>query len=264
MHQPPGFRDPSRPDYVCLLQRSLYGLKQALRAWFQRFTTFISRIGFVHSRCDSSLFIYHQGIHLAYLLLYVDDIVLTGSSSKILSHIISLLSTEFSMTDLGDLHHFLGISTTRSVDGLFLSQKQYATEILDRVSMYNCKLVSTPADLSAKLDGTGTPIADPTLYRSLAGTLQYSTFTRPDITYAVQQICLYMHDLREPHFTALKRILRYIRGTTTHGLQLFTSPSSTLTAYSDADWGGCPVTRRSISGYCVFLGYNLISWSSKR
>lgn len=146
------------------------------------------------------------------------------------------------MTDLRDLHYFLGISVTRSSDGLFLSQHKYVTEILDRASMKNCKPASTPADLSAKFDGTAPHVADPTLYRSLAGALQYLTFTRPDITYDVQQIYLYMHDPHEPHFTALKRILRYLRGTTTHGLHLHTSPSRSFIAYSDADWTGCPVT----------------------
>ncbi|GJV21029.1 ribonuclease H-like domain-containing protein [Tanacetum coccineum] len=110
----------------------------------------------------------------------------------------------------------------------------------------------------------GTPVVDPTLYRSLAGSLQYLTFTRPDITYAVQQVCLYMHDPREPHFSALKRILRYVQGTLDYGLQLFSSTTDSLIAYSDADWAGCPTTRRSTSGYCVFLGNNLLSWSSKR
>ncbi|GKE28328.1 ribonuclease H-like domain-containing protein, partial [Tanacetum coccineum] len=81
---------------------------------------------------------------------------------------------------------------------------------------------------------------------------------------SVQQICLYMHDPRDPHFTALKRILRYVRGTIDHGLQLYVSSTSQLTAYTDADWAGCPVTRRSTSGYCVFLGDNLLSWSAKR
>ncbi|GKD56091.1 ribonuclease H-like domain-containing protein [Tanacetum coccineum] len=100
--------------------------------------------------------------------------------------------------------------------------------------------------------------------RSLAGALQYLTFTRPDISYAVQQVCLFMHDPREPHLSALKRILRYVRDTLSYGLQLYSSTTSSLVAYSDADWAGCPTTRRSTSGYCVFLGNNLLSWSSKR
>ncbi|GJQ94000.1 ribonuclease H-like domain-containing protein [Tanacetum coccineum] len=121
MHQPPGFRDSVHPDYVCLLQRSLYGLKQASRAWFQRFASYITRVGFSHSRCDSSLFIYRQGTDTAYLLLYVDDIVLTASSESLLQQIISSLHEEFAMTDLGPLNYFLGISVTRDSSGLFLS-----------------------------------------------------------------------------------------------------------------------------------------------
>nr|GEV98738.1 ribonuclease H-like domain-containing protein [Tanacetum cinerariifolium] len=122
----------------------------------------------------------------------------------------------------------------------------------------------TPVDTEYKLGSNGVPISDSTLYRSLAGGLQYLTFTRPDISYAVQQICLHMHDPQEPHLAALKRVLRYIHGTLDHGLQLHVSSTSQLNAYTDADWAGCPVTRRSTSGYCVFLGDNLLSWSAKR
>ncbi|GKA80648.1 ribonuclease H-like domain-containing protein [Tanacetum coccineum] len=264
MHQPPGFRDSAHPDYVCLLQRSLYGLKQAPRAWFQRFASYITRAGFQHSRCDTSLFIYRQGMDTAYLLLYVDDIVLTASSQALLQQIIHSLHTEFAMTDLGSLNYFLGISVTRDSSGMFLSQKKYAIEIIERAGMLNCNPSRTPVDTESKLGATGDVVSDPTLYRSLAGSLQYLTFTRPDISYAVQQVCLHMHDPREPHFSALKRILRYVRGTLDYGLQLFSSSTTDLVAYSDADWAGCPTTRRSTSGYCVFLGNNLLSWSSKR
>ncbi|GJS66086.1 ribonuclease H-like domain-containing protein [Tanacetum coccineum] len=208
MHQPPGFRDSVHLDYVCLLQRSLYGLKQALRAWFQRFASYNTRIGFSHSRCDPSLFIYRQGTDTAYLLLYVDDIVLIASSES--------------------------ISVTRDSSGLFLSQKKYAVEILERAHMVTCNPCRTPVDTESKLGADGDPV------------------------------CLYMHDPREPHFSALKRIMRYVQGTLDYGLQLFSSSTTDLVAYSDADWAGCPTTRRSTSGYCVFLGNNLLSWSSKR
>lgn len=131
--------------------------------------------------------------------------------------------------------------------------------------MSNCNACRTPSDTSSKLSASlGSPISDPTVYRSLAGALQYLTFTLPDICYAVQQVCLFMHDPRDSYFAALKRILRYLRGTLDHGLHLSPSRDSHITAYSDADWGGCPDTRRSTSGYCVYLGDNLISWSSKR
>ncbi|GJZ03537.1 ribonuclease H-like domain-containing protein [Tanacetum coccineum] len=166
MHQPPCFRDSTHLDYVCLLQRSLYGLKQAPQAWFQRFAVYVTRVGFTHSRCDTSLFIYRQGTATAFLLLYVDNIVLTTSSEILLQRTIDSLHQEFSMTDLGSLNFFW-----------------------------------------SKLGDDGDPVSDPTLYRSLAGFLQYLTFTRNDISYAVQQVCLYMHDPREPHFLYLKRIL---------------------------------------------------------
>ncbi|XP_071704226.1 uncharacterized mitochondrial protein AtMg00810-like [Rutidosis leptorrhynchoides] len=168
------------------------------------------------------------------------------------------------MTDLGPLNYFLGIHATRTTSGMFLSQKQYAHENIERASMPTCHPCRTPVEPGAKLTSHGPPVQDPTLYRSLAGALQYLTFTRPDISYVVQQICLFMHDPREQYMHALKRIIRYIQGTTELGLQLYTSSPTTLVAYSDADWAGCPTTRRSTSGYCIFLGNNLLSWSSKR
>ncbi|GJX11315.1 ribonuclease H-like domain-containing protein [Tanacetum coccineum] len=130
--------------------------------------------------------------------------------------------------------------------------------------MQHCNPCRTPIDTESKLGPDGDPVSDSTLYRSLAGSLQYLTFTRPDISFVVQQVCLYLHDPREPYITALKRILWYVRGTLDHGLQLHVSTTTQLTAYTDADWPGCPVTRRSTSGYCVFLGDNLLSWSAKR
>lgn len=214
---------------------------------------------------DTSLFIYHRGADTAYLLLYVDDIILTASSQSVLTSVMHALQSEFDMKDLGSLHYFLGVSVSHSSHGMFLSQQKYATEIIARANMTNCNPCLTPVDTKSKLSAsTGPPVDDPTLFRSLAGALQYLTFTRPDISYAVQQICLFMHNPRVPHMAALKRIIRYLQGTISHGLFLHRSAALDLIAYSDADWGGCPDTRRSTSGYCVFLGHNLISWSSKR
>ncbi|XP_071727263.1 uncharacterized mitochondrial protein AtMg00810-like [Rutidosis leptorrhynchoides] len=265
MHQPAGFRDPQYPNHVCYLKKSLYGLKQAPRAWYQCFTEYVSRLGFIHSKCDHSLFIYKHGTDTAYILLYVDDIILTASSKSLKDMIMRHLDAEFSMTDLGQLSSFLGISVTHTPTGLFLNQATYARDILERADMLHCKPAKTPVDTKSKLSARAGPVFhDPSFFRSMAGALQYLTFTRPDISYAVQQICLHMHAPHDGHMGALKRILRYIHGTIDHGIYLSKSPSRSLVAYTDADWAGCPDTRRSTSGYCVYLGDNLISWSSKR
>jgi hypothetical protein len=262
--QPTGFVDSNKPDFVCRLNKSLYGLKQAPRAWHNRFASHLTSLGFHEAKSDTSLFIYGHGSDMAFLLLYVDDIVLTASSTDLLQRIISALRQEFSMTDMGSLHHFLGVSVQRNKDSMFLSQRQYMLDILERAGMQDCKPCSTPVDTHAKLSADGVKVADPTHYRSIVGALQYLTFTRPDIAYAVQQVCLYMHDPREPHLGAMKRILRYLQGTLDLGLHLHRTTPADLIVYTDADWAGCPDTRKSTSGYAVFLGDNLISWSSKR
>lgn len=130
--------------------------------------------------------------------------------------------------------------------------------------MLNCKPFRTPADTSAKFDSIGPPVSNPTRYKTHVRALQYLTFTRPGIVYVVQQVCLFMHDPRELHFTALKSILQYICGTVDHGLQLYASPSRVQIAYSNVDWVGCPSTHCSMSGYCVFMVHNFFSWTSKR
>ncbi|GKC11294.1 ribonuclease H-like domain-containing protein, partial [Tanacetum coccineum] len=153
------------------------------RAWFQRFAAYAARVGFHHSRCDSSLFIYRHGSDIAYLLLYVDDIVLTASSSTLLQQVIGSLHAEFSMTDLGPFNYFLGISVTRNTSGMFLSQSKYATKVLERANMLACNPCRTPLDTETKLAADG------------------------------DTVCLCMHDPQEePHFYALKRILHYVRG----------------------------------------------------
>ncbi|CAM8914983.1 unnamed protein product [Rhodiola kirilowii] len=265
MHQPAGFRDTQRPDHVCLLQKSLYGLRQAPRAWNKRFTDFVSTLGFRRSISDHSLFVFRDGDCVAYLLLYVDDIILTASSEALRCEFISRLSSEFAMKDLGPLHYFLGVAVSSHAGGLFLSQKTYTQDIIHRAGMESCKSAATPVDTKPKLASADSPpVSDSTHYRSLAGALQYLTFTRPDVAYAVQQVCLFMHDPREVHMLALKRILRYLQATLDLGLHLSSSSTTSLVSYTDADWAGCPDTRRSTSGYCIFLGDNLISWSAKR
>jgi hypothetical protein len=197
--------------------------------------------------------------------LYVDNIIITASTTTLLHGIISSLNFEFAMSDLGPLHHFLGVNVHRTSHGLFLSQQQYALELLERANMLNYNPIATPIDTKCKLFGQdGHTISHPSLYRSPSGALQYLTLTRPDLSYAIQQACLSMHYPREAHFQLVKRILCYVKGTAHLGLQLHTGSSSELAAYSDADWAGCPDTCKSTSGFCVFLGINLVSWYSKK
>lgn len=148
----------------------------------------------------------------------------------------------------------------RDDNGFFLSQAQYTENILERAGMANCKPASTPVDVKQKLSASDGELAtDGTFYRSITGAMQYLTLTRPDIAYAVNQACLYMHSPRAAHWNLVKRILRYLRGTIDDGLAISASPSTELRAFFDANWAGCPDTRRSTSGYCVFLGDSLVS-----
>lgn len=163
--QPVGFIDPSKKDHICILNKSLYGLKQAPCAWYTRFAAYIQFVGFLPIIFNSSLFVLCQGDDLAYLLLYVDDIVLTTSSTQLLPKTISLLHREFSMKDIGPLHFFLGISVERSSAGFFLSQQKYAEELLDHASMASCKPATTAIDTSPKLStASGTLLPDSSLY----------------------------------------------------------------------------------------------------
>jgi hypothetical protein len=157
------------------------------------------------------------------------------------------------------------IAVSHCREGLLLSQRQYAIDVLQRAGMAECHSNATRIDTQSKLSATdGELLSDATKYRSLAGALQYLTLTCPDISYAVQQICLHMHASCVPHMALVKRVLWYVRGTMNFGLHLRASSSISLTAYSDADWAGCPDTRRSTFRYCVYYGDSLISWSSKR
>jgi hypothetical protein len=154
--------------------------------------SFLLSIWFTKAKSDTSLFVFRRGTDTAYLLLYVDDIVLTASSPDLLRRIISALQREFAMKDLGALHHFLGMQVERRCDGFLLSQRQYMVDILSRAGMSECKPCSTPVDTNLKVAATeGAPMSASaaTDFRSLAGALQYLTFTRPDIAYAVQQVC---------------------------------------------------------------------------
>ena len=235
MEQPLGYTDPQFPQHVCRPKRALYGLKQAPRAWFHRFSSFLLKLCFHSSQADSSLFVYYSSLGTVYLLLYVDGMVITGSNSSMVQTLITWLSKEFSMKDLGDLHYFLGIEVQANEKGLFLNQTKYALELLQHASMIDAKPISTPCVVGQHLSIEGKLFSDPTMFRSLAGALQYLTITRPDLSFSVNSICQFMHAPTEDHFRALKRILRYVKGTPHHGLQLHQQSTHDILLYSNAD-----------------------------
>ncbi|KAH7843176.1 hypothetical protein Vadar_013578 [Vaccinium darrowii] len=220
-------------------------------------------LGFKNSLVDSSLFVLHQGADLIYFLVYVDDLLITGNNPQLVDQIITQLSASFALKDLGQLHFFLGIEVVTTPKGILLSQQKYAMDLLVKAGMSDCRPCSTPSSLRHDDDSTKAPMSNPEMYRSLVGSLQYLTLTRPELSFAVNSVCQHMHMPLECHFTAVKRILRYIKGTLDQGL-LFSKGALSLAAFSDADWAGSSVDRRSTGGYCVFLGQNLISWSAKK
>lgn len=263
--QPPGFIDPDRPHHVCRLKKALYGLKQAPRAWYQELKTFLGQMGCYNSVADTSVFIYIQGAHVLYILVYVDDIIITGSSLSMVSACIHVLSSRFSLKDPTDLHYFLGIEVTRTRSGLHLMQRKYIIDLLTKMHMLDAKPVTTPQATTPKLSlSTGTPLADAKEYRMVIGSLQYLSYTRPDIAYSVNRLSQFMHRPTDAHWQAAKRILRYLAGTLSHGIFLGRQSPLHLHAFSDADWAGDTDDFVSTNAYIVYLGSNPIAWSSKK
>ncbi|PKU66248.1 Retrovirus-related Pol polyprotein from transposon TNT 1-94 [Dendrobium catenatum] len=264
MRQPIGFVDPKAPNSVCKLHKSLYGLKQAPRKWFEKLTSFLQNQGFRFSRSDPSLLIFSHNHIQMFLLIYVDDFLLTGNDASAIQALLSILHSEFALKQLGNISLFLGIQVVRQPSGIFLTQQHYAEQLIKESGLEDCNQSPTPFSPKTNSCSTQTePFSDPTLYRRLAGSLQYLSITRPDIAFATNQVCQHMHQPTVQDFQSLKRLLRYIKGTTSFGLPL-TSGELILQTYTDADWASDSSDRKSISGFCTFLGPNLISWTVKK
>lgn len=263
--QPPGFEDPDRPHHVCRLRKALYGLKQAPRAWYQELKTFLCQMGCYNSAADTSVFIYVADKHVLYILVYVDDIIVTGSSYTMISACINVLSSRFSLKDPTDLDYFLGIEVTRTTRGLHLMQRKYVIDLLTKMNMLDAKPVSTPLPTTPKLTLTsGFALDNPQEYRMVVGSLQYLAFTRPDIVYSVNKLSQFMHKPTDEHWKAAKRILRYLAGTLSHGIYISKFSPNTLHAYSDADWAGDTDDYISTNAYIVYMGSTPIAWSSRK
>ncbi|GJV96906.1 retrovirus-related pol polyprotein from transposon RE1 [Tanacetum coccineum] len=206
--------------------------------------------GFRKSLADASLFIYNQDGVTVYFLVYVDDIILTGNNSKFMDDFVNKLATRFSIKDLGSLHQFLGVEVISTTSGLFLSQHRHTADLLSRFKMIGVKEVATPLNSTETLSLTdGSPNVDVSSYRSIVGSLQYLAITRPDVSFAVNKLSQFMHAPTHLHLQALKRVLRYLKGTIHHGLFLKRASPFTLTAFYDSDWGGVRDNRRSTTAY---------------
>uniref|UniRef100_A0A2N9FVG4 CCHC-type domain-containing protein n=1 Tax=Fagus sylvatica TaxID=28930 RepID=A0A2N9FVG4_FAGSY len=263
MQAPPGYSD--YPDKVFLLRRAFYGLKKTPRAWFVKFSSIVHQFGISSSSYDTTLFIRRSDKGMILLLLYVDDMIITGDDHSGISDFKLFLHQQFEMKDLGHLSYFLGLEVFSDSISYYLSQAKYASDLLSRAGLTDTKVVSTPLEMNARLTPLdGTPLSDATLYRQLVGSLVYLTVTRPDIAHAVHLVSQFLSALHFTHYAAVIHILRYIKGTMFHGLHFSAHSTLDLCAYSDADWAGDPTDHHSTTGFCFFLGDSLISWCSKK
>jgi histone deacetylase 1/2 len=265
MLQPPRFKDSSKPHHVCRLKKAIYGLKQAPKAWFTTLTAAITQLHFLQSKVDPSLFIYSTNAHKCYLLVYVDDLVITGNNLIFINTVIWHLSNQFHLKDLGDLHFFLGVEVIQTHVGLFLTQHKYIRDLLSHTNMVGAKDVSTPLSTSQSLQlQDGTTPTDYSKFHSIIWSLQYLSFTRPDIYFAVNKLSQFMHKPSQNHWTTTKRLLRYLKKTIFHGIQISKTSALALNTFLNANWAGNLDDRSSTSTYICFLGDTPISWKSNK
>ena len=255
----------SSPHDVCKLRRSLYGLKQPPRAWFEKFRSTLLSFSFTQNQYDSSLFLHTSTSGIVILLVYVDDIIITGTDCGLITNLQQWLHATFHMKDLGQLTYFLGLEVHYRSHGLFANQHKYIQDLITLAGLEDTSSVDTPMEVNVKYrKDEGDLLEEPTLYRRLVGSLIHLTTTRPDISYAVHQVSQFMSSPRHLNLAAVRRIIRYLRESPSCGLFFPTNTSLQLVAYSDVDWAACPDTRQSTTGWCMFLGDALISWRCKK
>ncbi|XP_049934544.1 retrovirus-related Pol polyprotein from transposon RE1 isoform X1 [Nymphaea colorata] len=264
MQQPPGFVAEGECQKVCRLRKAIYGLKQSPRAWFQKLSENIENEGFRRSSADHSLFVKKTSTGTVIVLVYVDDIIVTGDDDQGISNIKDVLGQHFVTKDLGELRYFLGIEFARNQKGLIMCQRKYVTDVLQETGMLGCRPASTPMDINTRLYDDDTEDVDARQYRGIVGKLLYITVTRPDIAYAVSRVSQFMDKPKKVHWDAAMMILRYLKNSPGTGLFFQNGTSLTISVYVDADYAGCPSDRKSTTGFCVFIGSNLVTWKSKK
>ncbi|XP_017978303.1 PREDICTED: uncharacterized mitochondrial protein AtMg00810-like [Theobroma cacao] len=271
MDIPPGYEIqgeyPENVKLVCKLHKSLYGLKQASREWNAKIKSFIIQYGFIQSNADHSLFTMktNNGEFIA-LLLYVDDIVVGSSSKQAADDVKLFLSSHFKLKDLGTVKYFLGLEIARSPEGISISQRKYTLDLLEEHGLLGAKPVSTPIDYNQKLVKAQDEekLINSTNYRQLVGKLLYLTFSRLDIAYAVQVLSQFMDKPSLEHMNVAHRVLKYLKGSLGQGILMKSESNLMIVGYCDSDWAGCPNSRKSVTGYNMFIGNSLVTWKSKK
>ncbi|CAL1400026.1 unnamed protein product [Linum trigynum] len=264
MKLPPRFSH-AGDQRVCRLRKSLYGLRQASRNWYAKFTSALQEFGFVVSKADPSLFLYERPGTFVVVLIYVDDVVLTGDIPDVISRVKTFLRDRFSIKDLGPLKYFHGIEVARSPEGIVLCQRKYTSHILADSGLGAARPSGFPMEQNHSLTQPHDEQADEvSAYRRLIGRLLYLTITRPHIAYSVNILSQFVHSPSPAHVEAAHRVLRYLKAAPGQGLFLPAASTLELTAYCDADWAGCWSTRRSMTGYYIKLATAPVSWRAKK
>lgn len=262
---PPGFDSSVKPNHACKLKKALYGLKQAPRAWYTKVDTYLLSQGLQKSKADYNLYFHKAQGKLTLLLLYVDDVYLTGNNDEHIAFIKSEIQQAFEMSDLGLLSYSLGMEFLFRSDGLSVTQRQYIREMLTEFGLEKCKPAPTPMMEKLKLlPDMKAPLADSTKYQRMVGKLIFLTHTRIDIAFAVSIVSRFMNCPQEPHAQAVKRIYRYLQGTSDLALLYRRGEENQLRGFTDADWAADMHDRKSTTGYVFFLGGTPITWNSRK
>jgi transposase InsO family protein len=264
VEQPPGFEDDRYPDHVCKLSKALYGLKQAPRAWYECLRDFLIANSFKVGKADPTLFTKTCNGDLFVCQIYVDDIIFGSTNQKYCEEFSRVMTQKFEMSMMGELNYFLGFQVKQLKDGTFISQTKYTQDLLKWFGMKDAKPANTPMGTDGHVDlNKGGKSVDQKAYRSMIGSLLYLCASRPDIMLSVCMCARFQSDPRECHLVPVKRILRYLVATPCFRVWYPKGSTFDLIGYSDSDYAGCNVDRKSTSGTCQFLGRSLVSWSSK-
>ncbi|GJS06587.1 putative RNA-directed DNA polymerase [Tanacetum coccineum] len=263
--QPPGFVDPDHPTKVYKVVKALYGLHQAPRAWYATLSTFLEKHGYKRGTIDKTLFIRRNKKDIMLVQVYVDDIIFGSTNKSWCDEFEALMQSRFQMSSMGELTFFLGLQVKQNKEGIFISQDKYVAEILKKFDLVNVKAAITPMETKLPLTKDEEAFdVDVHLYRSMIGSLMYLTASRPDIMYAVCVCSRFQVTPKTSHLNAVKRIFKYLKGKPNLGLWYPRESPLDLEAFSDSDYGGSNLDRKSTTGGCQFLGQRLISWQCKK